>query len=76
LLRVSLPASAFSIPHQRSNLFADRNAGMMILFSLVESGAPGDTVPPRQPVKLSLSSASRRFGVSRAHVRNPVARRR
>ena len=51
-------------------LFADRNAGMMILFSLIETAAPNDTVPPRQPVTLSLSSVSRRFGVSRAHVRN------
>ena len=51
-------------------MFADRNAGMMILFSLIETAAPNDTVPPRQPVTLSLSSVSRRFGVSRAHVRN------
>jgi DNA-binding MarR family transcriptional regulator len=50
-------------------LFTDRNAGMMILFSLMLSGEPGDTIPPRRPVAVSISALAGRFGVSRVHVR-------
>jgi DNA-binding MarR family transcriptional regulator len=50
-------------------LFTDRNAGMMILFSLLLSGEPGDTIPPRRPVPISISALASRFGVSRVHVR-------
>jgi hypothetical protein len=48
-------------------LFAERNAGLTILFSLVIAAAP-DTVPPRRPVRISISELARRFSVSRAHV--------
>jgi hypothetical protein len=50
-------------------LFADRNAGVMIAYSLLLAGEPGDRFPPQQPVKLSISAVARRFGVSRVHVR-------
>ncbi len=50
-------------------LFAERNAGVMIMFSLLLAGAPDDTMPPAGPVAVSISDLSRRFGVSRAHVR-------
>jgi hypothetical protein len=50
-------------------LFTDRNAGIMILFSLLLAGERDDAFPPQQPVRLSISSVSRKFGVSRVHVR-------
>lgn len=51
-------------------LFTDRNAGMMILFSLLLSGEAGDTIPPQRPVSISISALASRFGVSRVHVRS------
>jgi DNA-binding MarR family transcriptional regulator len=50
-------------------LFFDRNAGLMILFSLLLAGEPDDTVPPARPVVISISAMAGRFGVSRVHVR-------
>lgn len=50
-------------------LFTDRNAGLMVLFTLLNGGAPDDSFPPRGPVAVSISELSRRFGVSRVHVR-------
>jgi len=50
-------------------LFADRNAGVMIAYSLLLAGERGDTFPPQKPVRLSISAVARRFGVSRVHVR-------
>jgi hypothetical protein len=50
-------------------LFAERNAGVMIMFSLLLAGGPGDGFPPQGPVSVSISELSRRFGTSRAHVR-------
>jgi len=49
-------------------LFAERNAGLMILFSLVIAAEPGDTMPPIRPVRVSISELARRFSVSRVHV--------
>jgi hypothetical protein len=49
-------------------LFADRNAGLMVLFMLLLAGEPDDTVPPSRPVPVSISALARRFGVSRPHV--------
>lgn len=49
-------------------LFGERNAGMLILASLLTAGAPDDTMPPRRAVPLSISALARRFGVSRPHV--------
>ena len=49
-------------------LFAEHNAGMVILFNLLLSGAPGDAFPPRGPVQTSVAGLARRFKVSRTHV--------
>jgi hypothetical protein len=48
--------------------FAEHNAGIMILSSLVLAGGEADTMPPSAPVHLSISELARRFSVSRAHV--------
>jgi hypothetical protein len=48
--------------------FAERNAGLTILFSLVIAGEADDTVPPTRPVRVAISELARRFSVSRAHV--------
>jgi hypothetical protein len=50
------------------SLFAERNAGMMILFSLLLAGAAEDAMPASRPVPISISALARRFGVSRPHV--------
>lgn len=50
-------------------LFADRNAGLMILFSIMLAGEDGDTIPPQRPCSISISALANRFGVSRVHVR-------
>ena len=49
-------------------LFAERNAGLNILFSLVIAGDVDDTMPPTRPVRVSISELARRFSVSRPHV--------
>ncbi len=48
--------------------FAGRNAGFVILLSLVAAGEEDDTVPPMRPVAVSVSELARRFAVSRAQV--------
>jgi hypothetical protein len=50
-------------------LFVDHNAGVMILCTMLLSGEVDDVYPPILPVPVSSSALSRRFGVSRAHVR-------
>ena len=50
-------------------LFAERNGGVMIMFALLLAGDSDDGFPPRKPISVSISDLSRRFGVSRAHVR-------
>ena len=48
--------------------FAERNAGLFILFSIALAGAPDDTLPPTRPVPVSASVLAKRFHVSRTHV--------
>jgi hypothetical protein len=48
--------------------FAERNAGMMIFYSLALAGRDDDAVPPRRPVPLSINALATRFSVSRKHV--------
>jgi hypothetical protein len=48
--------------------FAERNAGIMILYSLALAGRDDDAVPPRRPVPLSINALATRFSVSRKHV--------
>jgi DNA-binding MarR family transcriptional regulator len=47
--------------------FTERNAGLVILFSLLCAAVPGGGQATR-PVQISVSGLSRRFGVSRIHV--------
>jgi hypothetical protein len=49
-------------------LFGERNAGMLILTSLIAAGGEDDTVPPSRPVPISIAALARRFAVSRPHV--------
>jgi len=49
-------------------LFGERNAGMLILLSLITAGAEDDTMPPQRPVPISIAALARRFSVSRPHV--------
>jgi AraC-like DNA-binding protein len=49
--------------------FWDHNAGFIILCHMMLSGEADDTYPPTRPLPISLSVLSRRFGVSRRHVR-------
>lgn len=51
-------------------LFGERNAGMLVLMSLLAAGEADDTVPPSRPVRMSLAALARRFSVSRQHVVN------
>jgi hypothetical protein len=55
------------VPQMR--LFVERNAGNIILCSIMLSGEPEDVYPPALPVRVSTSALARRLGVSRAHVR-------
>jgi DNA-binding MarR family transcriptional regulator len=61
----------FRLSHDAAamELFVERNAGLMVLFSIVLAGKVDDTVPPSRPVPVSISGIASRFGVSRAHVR-------
>jgi len=47
---------------------ADRNAGLIILMSLLLARESDDSMPPQRPVAVSISDLSKRFGVSRPHV--------
>lgn len=49
-------------------LFAERNAGMVILFCLLLAGEADDVFPPTRPVPVSISALGTKFGVSRKHV--------
>jgi DNA-binding MarR family transcriptional regulator len=49
-------------------LFAERNAGMVILFSLLLAGEADDVFPPARPVPVSISALAAKFSVSRKHV--------
>ncbi|MGJ4887016.1 hypothetical protein ACQR1Y_02430 [Bradyrhizobium sp. HKCCYLRH3099] len=48
--------------------FAERTAGMVILFSLAQSAGPNEAFPPASPVPLSINGLATRFSVSRKHV--------
>ena len=49
-------------------IFADRNAGMVILFSLALAGPEGGPFPPDGAQPLSINALATRFSVSRKHV--------
>ncbi len=62
--------TGFRLVHSAPDLglFGERNAGMLILMSLIAAGAEDDTVPPSRPVPISIAALARRFAVSRPHV--------
>jgi hypothetical protein len=49
---------------------ADRNAGIIILMSLLLAAGADDGIPPTQPVaiSISISALAKRHGVSRPHI--------
>ena len=49
-------------------LFAERNAGIMVLYSLALAGPADEAFPPVGPVALSINALAMRFSVSRKHV--------
>jgi hypothetical protein len=61
----------FRVPQHVPDIagFVDRNAGIVIVMSIVLAGDPADTFPPTGLVSISQSAIARRFGVSRVHVR-------
>lgn len=48
--------------------FVDRNAGLMVLFSLALSGPADGRFPATGPVALSINALASKFSVSRKHV--------
>jgi hypothetical protein len=48
--------------------FAERNAGMLVLFSLLVSRPAADSLLAGAPMQVSVSGLARRFDVSRVHV--------
>jgi hypothetical protein len=50
------------------SLFIERNAGLLVLASILLAAAPGDGMPPREPVTVSAAALARQFHVSRTHV--------
>ncbi len=50
------------------SVFAERDAGILIVMSLLISGTDGDVFPPEQPVPVPVAALARQFFVSRAHV--------
>lgn len=52
-----------------TDLFRERDSGLWILNALLLAGGRGDVFPPAGPIRYSIASLARRFGVSRPHVR-------
>jgi hypothetical protein len=50
-------------------LFFERNCGMMVLYTLLQSAPAEPTFPPTGAISVSYSAVGRQFGVSRVHVR-------
>lgn len=55
----SNPATAF---------FAERDAGLVILYDMVLSARADDAYPPKGPVQIAVTELAKRYGVSRSHV--------
>jgi DNA-binding MarR family transcriptional regulator len=51
-----------------TSFFAERDAGISILYEILASAAEDDAYPPKGPLKMSLKELSRRQNVSRSHV--------
>jgi hypothetical protein len=50
------------------SLFAERNAGTLILCDIMASAEKRDVYPPRGTLKMSVSDLAQKFDVSRSHV--------
>jgi DNA-binding MarR family transcriptional regulator len=50
------------------SLFAERNAGTLILCDIMASAERRDVYPPRSRLKMSITDLAQKFGVSRSHV--------
>lgn len=48
--------------------FAERNAGLVILWDILLSAQDGNSHPPRGTLKMSVTELSQKYGVSRSHV--------
>jgi len=55
-------------PQRSVTHFADRNAGLVILWDVLLSAKDGDTYPPRGLLKMSVTEMSQKYSVSRSHV--------
>jgi hypothetical protein len=51
-------------------LFIDRKAGFVVLMNMMLSAAPGDDMPPRAPLPVSVVGLARRFAVSRGQIKD------
>jgi DNA-binding MarR family transcriptional regulator len=51
-----------------TQLFARRDAGLLVLYRMLLSGEEGDVYPPRGPVQMSVAGLAKQFKVSRSHV--------
>lgn len=49
--------------------YGERTAGMLVLYALLSAADTGEHFPPVGPVSFSVPSLSKRFGVSRTHIR-------
>jgi DNA-binding MarR family transcriptional regulator len=52
-----------------TQLFARRDAGLLVLYKMLLSGEDGDVYPPRGPVQMSVAGLAKQFKVSRSHIR-------
>jgi IclR helix-turn-helix domain len=50
------------------SLFAERNAGTLILCDIMDSAERRDVYPPRGTLKMSVTDLAEKFDVSRSHV--------
>ena len=61
-------ASLKNRPSRAITHFAERNAGLVILWDILLSAQEVDSCPPRGPLKMSVSDLAQRYNVSRSHV--------
>lgn len=60
--------TAGATPATELDIFAERAAGILILYQLLLAGEEGDAFPPRRPIRASVNGLAKRFKVSRTHV--------
>lgn len=55
-------------PSRAISLFAERNAGLVILWDIFLSAQEDASYPPRTTLKMSVTELAQKYGVSRSHV--------